>query len=138
MDAGIQKRNEQIHQLSPATAEPIGPQQQHGPRLTFRKRLADSPCVAAHQVGLQLCQAAIGNADVGELAKSGVHAVNRLSSGQNALNELAASGDAGQCCGGDPYRPATQGYSFNFKQGERLTVQKQSIHLLQFSGFISR
>ena len=97
MHTRIQLRDQQFHQIGPASAESlgqhIGAQQQHGARLAFGKWMAHPARMAAHQVGLQLRQAAVGNAHIRQLSKPRVDPVNRLPLGQYPFDQFPAGQD---------------------------------------------
>ena len=98
MHAGIEHRHQQIDQLRPIAAESlrehVGAQQQHGARLGLRQRIAHSGRMTPHQVGLQLRQALVWNANIRQLAEARVHAVYSLACIEDFFDGCPACGHA--------------------------------------------
>ena len=69
-------------------------QRHHEPRRGDGRRLADAGCVRQHDVALELDEIRVGDADAGELAEAGVHPIDRLAAGDDALDRRRAGGDA--------------------------------------------
>jgi hypothetical protein len=126
VDPCIEHGHEQVNELRPHTTvslgEDIGAQQEHSPRLSFAERLAEAAGVAANQVGLELGQTVGGNAHIGQLAKSGVDAVNGLASFEDGLNDLTALDNADKGFRSDGNRSKPGRYRFDFRERKWLAV----------------
>ena len=72
-----------------AEREHVGAEQHHRAHLRYRKRIADTTGVAAHQIKLKLAQLALRNANIGQFAETGVHSVNNLFAGDDFLDDFA-------------------------------------------------
>ncbi len=140
--AGIEHGYQQIDQLRPITAESlgehVGAQQQHGARLGFREGISHAGGMAAHEVGLQLRQAVVRNADVGELSEAGVHAIYGLSGIEDLLDGCAAGGHARPRLGSDLHRPIRDRYGFDFGQRQRFAIENYWIHYEKFSAWVAQ
>jgi len=79
-DVSIEQRDELLERLEPdareALRQHVRAQQHERPRLGRSERRADARGVRAHQVHLQLAQPIVRDADVGEVAEAGRHAVD--------------------------------------------------------------
>ena len=74
-------------------------QRHHQPSGGNIQRLADAAAMRQDQVALQLRRIARLNADAGELAETGVDAVNRLVAGGGGADQFSGSLDARQRAG---------------------------------------
>ena len=94
----VEQRLERVDDLRPnariAAAEAEQLEQDHQPRDVARQRVAETGAVRQDQVGLELGQAVVGNARVGEQAEAGVDAIDRLARGDDALDRGGGGGDA--------------------------------------------
>ena len=63
-----------------------------------RQRIAEPSAVRQDQIGLELGEAVVGDARVGEQAEAGVDAVNRLAAGNDAVDRRGGVGDALHRC----------------------------------------
>src|SRR5437879_3833857 len=76
---------------APAKSEHIRAQKHHRAHFGLRKERTNAAGVTANEVELKLSQLVMWNADVGELAKSGVHPVHDNVAGDNSIDDLARS-----------------------------------------------
>ena len=79
-----------------AAAEAEQFEDDHQPRDVARQRLAEAGAVRQDQISLQLGEAGIGDAGVGQAAEAGVDAVDRVARRDDALDRRGGGGDAGQ------------------------------------------
>ena len=129
MNAVVQQRQQHLQELRPDAAESfgedVGAQQQHGANFFLGQRLADTTCMAAHQILLECPHFARLDADIGELAEAGVHAIRGLTAPEQAIHDGARRLDARQGCGIERSRTAAHGNFGNFFQREWLASQQQ-------------
>ena len=102
VDAAVEQRDQALERLEPdagvALGEHVGAQQHQRARLGLLERRADARGVRAHQVHLQLAQAVVGDADLGEAAEAGGDAVDDVAARDRGVHDLSrgANGRAGE------------------------------------------
>ena len=89
--------------MAAAKAEQL--EDDHQPRDVARQRVAEARAVRQDEVALQLGEAVVGDAGVGEEAETGVHAVDRLAPGDDPLDR---GGGGWRCAAWNSGRDARQ------------------------------
>lgn len=83
VDPGVEQAQQQLGQLGPHSRQPdrqrVGPQDEHGAHHVLGERIADPRGVRTNQVALQFGHLVRLDPDIGQVAKSGGHPVDRLS-----------------------------------------------------------
>lgn len=132
MNTGVEKSHEKLQKFdthaAEALSENIGAQQKHGARFRFAKRVADTTGVAAHKIDLQLSEFVWSDAHVGQLAKSGIDAVNGFSCSEDLLDESSTLAHALLRSGRDCDRSTGDGDRLDLRKRERLAVEGESFH----------
>ncbi len=138
MDLGIEQANEQLGELDARTAESlgehVGAKHQHGARFGLAERLAHAAGMAADQIGLELGEMVAGDADVSQLAKAGVDAVDGLPRGNDALDEGAARGHALARGVSDGDGATIERNTFDFGKSKGLAIELERFHKVDASG----
>ena len=124
MNSSIEQADQHLDDFSANSTEALGEdicaQQQHGPDFGFRQRPAQSAGMASHQIHLQFRKTVARNADVRELAETGVDAVDGHFFRENFLDDLAGCVHARQSGWREAHLPTSASYMVNFIEAEIL------------------
>jgi hypothetical protein len=105
--------------------EDVGAEQQHGACFRLGERFAESAGVAQDQIALEGLEVAVRDADVGQLAESGVDSVGGFAAGDDSFNDFAAGFDLRPGFAGYGDITAVAGYGGDFFDGERLPGKRE-------------
>ena len=129
-ESRVQDGNQRVHEIRTHAAgrpeQHVGAEQHQSAHDVGRKRIAHAGGVAADQVGLELVEIVRRDANVGELAESGVDPVHRAPTGDRGLDRFPAGDESlagGAVNGNDRLRAARNPH--HVRDGERAAVEHQ-------------
>jgi hypothetical protein len=124
MDAVIEKGEEGFEELGADAAasfgEDVGAEEEHGADFVLGEGIAESAGVAADEIALEDLDLPGLDADVGELAESGVDAVGGFAAGEEGIDDRAGGTDARDCSRIYGYRAVVEGDCGDFIESEGL------------------